>query len=202
MTRGRPTRTGLPATIAVLLLVATTVSAQPAGVAALASAESPTSRPAPASAPTAIADAVAPGSARSGAEQAAELPQWLAGCWAGVRGDERFHERWTAVDDATLMGLGYTVKRGRLASFEYFRIVMKEGRAVYIAQPSGAPPTEFPASAASGTEVTFENLGHDFPKRVSYRRVDATHLTAWIDGGPASAQRIEFVMQRTSCEPG
>jgi hypothetical protein len=94
------------------------------------------------------------------------------------------------------------VKSGRLASFEYFRIVMKEGRAVYIAQPGGAPPTEFAVSLASGTEVTFANLAHDFPKRVSYRRVDATHLTAWIDGGPASAQRMEFAMQRTPCEPG
>lgn len=145
---------------------------------------------------------LAPGSARPGAAQRPALPRWLAGCWAGTRGDERFHERWTAADDSTLVGLGYTVKSGRLASFEYFRIVMKEGRAVYIAQPGGAPPTEFTASATSGNEVTFANPAHDFPKRVSYRRLDATHLTAWIDGGPALAERIEFAMQRTSCEPG
>jgi hypothetical protein len=134
-------------------------------------------------------------------ETASDLPRWLAGCWSGGAGNERFHERWTSADPATLLGVGYTVTKERLTSFEYFRIVMQDGHAVYIAQPGGVPATEFSAASVTSTEATFENLAHDFPKRVSYRLVDATHLLAWIDGGPSSPRRIEFAMQRVPCEP-
>ena len=64
------------------------------------------------------------------------------------------------------------------------------------------PPTEFIATSSSASEITFENPAHDFPKRVGYRRVDATHLTAWIDGGAAqSGGRMTFAMTRESCQP-
>lgn len=134
-------------------------------------------------------------------EAVLDLPRWLVGCWSGGSGDLRFRERWTAADAQTLLGVGYTVAQDGLRSFEYLRVVIEEGRAIYIAQPSGAPATKFTASALTAREVTFENLTHDFPKRVSYRRVDATHLLAWIDGGTSASRRIEFPMQRESCEP-
>ena len=130
------------------------------------------------------------------------LPIWMAGCWAGGTGDERFHERWTAPDDHTLIGLGYTVKAGRMTAFDYFRVVVREGRAVYVAQPGGVPPTEFrAASMVTATDVVFENAAHDYPKRVAYQRLDTTHLTAWIDGGASGGRRVTFAMQRETCQP-
>jgi len=62
-------------------------------------------------------------------------------------------------------------------------VVVKGAVATYVAQPGGAPPTSFAATAHTGSAITFENPAHDFPKRVGYQRIDATHLTAWIDGG-------------------
>ena len=38
--------------------------------------------------------------------------------------------------------------------------------------------TEFTATEQSSTAIGFANPAHDFPKRVGYRLVDATHLTA------------------------
>jgi hypothetical protein len=136
------------------------------------------------------------------AQTPGDLPRWLAGCWAGSRGEERFHERWTAADADTLIGIAHTVKAGRLSAFEFLRIVRREGRLVYIAQPNGAPPTEFVAAAPAAAEVVFANPAHDFPKRVGYRRPGPDALTAWIDGGPGSkGPAIEFVMTRRTCEP-
>jgi hypothetical protein len=145
------------------------------------------------------------------AQSAAALPGWIAGCWSGTRGAERFTERWAAADAATLMGVAHTVKDGRLSAFEFLRIVVRGDRLVYIAQPNGAPPTEFAAAPADQTPaaITFANPQHDFPKRVGYQQTAAKGLTAWIEGGPSTApgtaagggSRIEYAMTRTPCEP-
>ena len=102
----------------------------------------------------------------------AELPRWFAGCWRGTRGGEQFTERWIVADDATMIGMSHTVKGGRLSAFEFLRVVLKGGAAVYIAQPGGAPPTEFTAPPPSRRRrrSCSRNPQHDFPKRVGYRR--------------------------------
>lgn len=136
------------------------------------------------------------------AQTTAALPRWIAGCWSGTRGAERFTERWTAADAVTLIGTAHTVKDGRLSAFEFLRVVVRGDRLVYIAQPNGAPPTEFVAAPAdqAPTAITFANPQHDFPKRVGYRRTGPNGLTAWIDGGTAVDPRIEYVMSRTRCD--
>jgi hypothetical protein len=131
----------------------------------------------------------------------ADLPRWMAGCWSGSRGGERFTERWIVADAATMIGTSHTVKDGTLNAFEFLRVVLKGGTAVYIAQPNGVAPTEFAATGQSSSRIVFVNSSHDFPKRVGYQLVDATHLTAWIDGGAGGAgQRFEFPMTKASCD--
>ena len=143
-----------------------------------------------------VGAAVTPVSAR------AELPRWFAGCWSGSRDGEQFTERWLVADDTTMIGTSHTLKGGRLSAFEFLRVVLKGGVAVYVAQPGGAAPTEFTATEQSSTVIVFANPGHDFPKRVGYRLVDATHLTAWIDGGASGGgPRLEFAMTKAPCEP-
>jgi hypothetical protein len=133
--------------------------------------------------------------------QSADLPRWIAGCWSGARGGERFTERWTVADGATLLGVAHTLKGGTLSAFEFLRIVVRADTLVYIAQPGGAPPTEFAAAPAerSASAITFANPTHDFPKRVGYRRPRPNGLTAWIDGGAGGGSRIEYAMTRIDC---
>jgi len=127
------------------------------------------------------------------------VPAWMAGCWSGSRGDEHFHERWTLADPTTLLGVSHTVKAGKVTAFEFLRVIVKNGKAVYVAQPGGVPPTEFVATNVTADQIVFENPKHDFPKRVIYRRSDAEQLTASIDGGSAGANRVEFAMKRRGC---
>jgi len=65
------------------------------------------------------------------------------------------------------------------------------------------PPTPFALSERDSTADTamFVNMAHDFPKRVAYKKVDATSLLASIDAGPKGSLRIEFPMKRAAC-PG
>jgi hypothetical protein len=137
------------------------------------------------------------------AQTNATLPGWIAGCWTGTRGAERFTERWVAADATTLIGVAHTLKDGRLSAFEFLRIVVRGDRLVYVAQPNGVPPTEFaaPPSDQTPASIIFANPQHDFPKRVGYQQSGAKGLTAWIDGGAAGGSRIEYAMTRTTCEP-
>lgn len=149
--------------------------------------------------------AAIPISLDAGAEQqaptASTLPTWMVGCWAGEQAGERFHERWIAADSATLLGVSHTVKAGKMTAFEFLRVVPKNGKATYVAQPGGAPPTEFVATSQTAARIVFENPAHDFPKRVIYERSGTDRLTASIDGGTTGSQRIEFAMARERCEP-
>ena len=99
------------------------------------------------------------------------VPAWIAGCWSGTRDGERFHERWTLADASTLLGVSHTVKGGKVTAFEFLRVIVKDGKAVYVAQPGGVPPTEFVAASMTAERIVFENPTHDFPKRVIYRAV-------------------------------
>lgn len=148
----------------------------------------------------AAAPLVQPSSAVGGQSGPAPLPVWMTGCWSGERGAEKFHERWTGGDDSTLLGVAHTTKAGKLTAFEFLRVVVKDGRAVYVAQPNGAPPTEFAATTATANRVVFENPAHDFPKRVIYEKSGADRLTASIDGGSEKANRIEYPMTRAACD--
>jgi Domain of unknown function (DUF6265) len=129
---------------------------------------------------------------------------WLAGCWSGEKGTTRFTEVWVPALPDLMVGVSVTTKPGKPAQFEFLRVEARDGSPAYVAQPQGAPPTAFALSAADSTDdtATFVNMQHDFPKRVSYRRVDAASLLAWIDAGPRGSMRVEFPMKRTACPAG
>jgi|EndMetStandDraft_2_1072991.scaffolds.fasta_scaffold21711_3 hypothetical protein len=139
--------------------------------------------------------------------------RWLAGCWAGTKGTTSFQEQWTVASPDLMLGMSFTTKQpdgGRSANkpqkpteFEFLRIESKAGVPTYMAQPQGVPPTPFALSERDSTADTamFVNMAHDFPKRVAYKKVDATSLLASIDAGPKGSLRIEFPMKRAAC-PG
>ena len=119
----------------------------------------------------------------------AELPRWFAGCWSGSRDGEQFTERWIVADEATMIGTSHTVKGGRLSAFEFLRVV-REGRRGCLHRPAGRRGADrVHRHRAVADRDRVRQPAHDFPKRVGYRLVDATHLTAWIDGGAAAAAR-------------
>ena len=129
--------------------------------------------------------------------------RWLAGCWAGTKGTTSFQEQWTAASPDLMLGMSFTNKPQKPTEFEFLRIETKAGVPTYMAQPQGASPTPFALSETDSTTeaATFVNMAHDFPKRVAYKKVDATTLLAWIDAGPKGSLRVEFPMKRVDC-PG
>jgi Domain of unknown function (DUF6265) len=121
---------------------------------------------------------------------------WLSGAWVGTRGEggaTSIEERWSPPLGGAMLGVSRTVRGGSMRAFEFLRIVERDGGLVYIAQPGGAPPTEFVLSELGETRAVFDNPRHDYPKRIVYELSAEGGLSATIGfakGG--TPRRFEF----------
>src|SRR4051812_48796208 len=111
---------------------------------------------------------------------------WIAGCWrqSGSSGNNRVtDEQWMTPRGHTMLGMSRTVRDDSVVvEWEQLRILERNGRAVYHAQPSGQSSADFEAREVSDTIVIFENPKQEFPQRIIYRRRGADSLIARIEG--------------------
>ena len=126
---------------------------------------------------------------------------WLAGCLAGENGEPGTHEQWMAPAGGGMLGMGRTVKKGRIVEHEFLQIrINAEGRFVYIAKPDKQAEATFTLKDDGGTALVFEDLAHDFPQRVMYRPDGEGRLMARIEGEVKGKLRfVDFPMHRATC---
>lgn len=120
---------------------------------------------------------------------------WLAGAWVGTRSSgASIEERWSPPLGGAMLAVSRTVNSsGKMVTFEYLRVVERDGGLIYIAQPGGKTPTEFVLTELSPTRAVFDNPRHDYPKRIVYELSGEGGLTATIGytkGG--TPRRFEF----------
>jgi hypothetical protein len=134
------------------------------------------------------------------AAQQVGLPAWLAGCWVREKGTRRIDEQWMAPRGGLMLGSSRTVRGDTLVEYEHLAIVLREGRPVYRAMPSGQAPAEFTASVAGADHIAFDNPAHDFPQRISYALRGSDSLVARIEGPVQGGTRsAEFAYRRAAC---
>ena len=133
----------------------------------------------------------------------AAMPQvgWLAGCWQSVSGTRTTFEFWSPADGGLMLGGSRTVSAGQTRAFEHLRL-RRDGEAfVYTAIPSGQKETEFRSTSISDTMFVVENPAHDFPTKISYRRVTADSVVAVVQGpGPNGMRGFAMGYGRVKCE--
>jgi hypothetical protein len=124
---------------------------------------------------------------------------WLTGCWEYSSGAQTVEEHWLGPRGRTMLSAGRTVRGDQLVEFETVVIREQDGRLAYEAHPSGQASAVFLSKSVGDQEVVFENLHHDFPQRVGYKR-DGDALHAWVEG-PRNGQtrRVEFPYRRVGC---
>lgn len=105
---------------------------------------------------------------------------WLAGYWLSCEGGVEVSETWSDLRGGQLLGVGISSGNGKV-SWEQTRIGQSQSGYSFFAQPSGQPAAEFPLLRYDEQEVVFENLEHDFPQRVIYRRF-GNQLIGRIEG--------------------
>jgi hypothetical protein len=132
---------------------------------------------------------------RTGVDQVA----WLAGCWQYTAGQRTVEEQWMAPRAHTMLSAGRTVQGEKLVEYEMVLIREEDGHLAYESHPSGQPAAVFLSRAIAEHEIVFENLQHDFPQRIGYKR-DGESLLAWIEGPRnGQARRVEFPYKRVAC---
>ena len=100
----------------------------------------------------------------------------------------------------TMLGMGRTIREGKLDDYELLIIRAKDGRVDYEAHPMMQPTAVFTATVVSDTLLQFENPRHDFPRLIAYQRRGADSLFARIAAGPAKGdQQIVFAYHRVAC---
>lgn len=125
---------------------------------------------------------------------------WLAGCHELRTGTRVVHEQWMAPLGGMMMGMSRTVAGDSVREFEHIRIETRSGNPTYVAHPSRQAETAFAAELVSDTLVVFANPAHDFPKKISYRKVGADSVIARIEGPRGGQVRgINFPMRRVAC---
>ena len=124
---------------------------------------------------------------------------WLTGCWEHLAGARTVEEHWLAPRAHSMVNVGRTVQADKLVEYEMVLIREQDGRLAYEAHPSGQPAAVFMSRTVSAHEVVFENLQHDFPQRVGYKR-DGDALLGWIEGvRNGQTRRIEFPYRKVTC---
>ena len=124
---------------------------------------------------------------------------WLSGCWQGRQGTATVEEIWSKPAGTTMLGLGRTVSNNRTVSFEFMQFREQDGVLAFLPQPQGGAQVRFPLKESTRAKMTFENLNHDFPQRVSYGR-KGNLLLASVEGiEKGKFSRQEFVMRKVRC---
>lgn len=121
---------------------------------------------------------------------------WLSGDWCGEREGVLNEEHWGSARAGVMLGWHRDTRDGKLAGFEFMRIGYDADGARFHAQPGGAPETIFPATKHAPGLIVFEQPGHDFPKRVTYRREDDGRLFARIDDGTEAGPSMPWTWSR------
>jgi hypothetical protein len=127
---------------------------------------------------------------------------WLQGCWTSRSADDRIvDEQWMGPRGGTMLGMSRTVAGGTLREYELVVIRTTASGLVYEAHPARQAAATFPVKAQTDASVVFENLAHDFPQRIGYRREGTDAVTAWVEGTRNGRSRtVEFAYQRARCE--
>lgn len=128
---------------------------------------------------------------------------WLAGCWANAdNSSEQVTEHWLRPAGGMMLGMGRTIKGGKVTTYEFTRIYQEpNGDIFFSAKLPKQEETAFKLIKSAGDEFVFENAAHDFPQRVIYRRDKNGNLAGRIEGKKNGKEMgFDFPMKRTGCE--
>lgn len=138
------------------------------------------------------------GAARAQERSLSDLA-FMAGCWRGtVAEGGTVEERYNPPAGGLMLGTSQTIVDGRTVFFEFLKIEQSEGGIVMTPAPRGKPSVPFKLVSLAGKKAVFENLEHDFPKRIIYQLRDDGSLVARIEGDKPE-QSQELVMPPIPC---
>ncbi len=124
---------------------------------------------------------------------------WLEGTWVTESNGRRTTETWAFVSDDTVEGEGRVtrISTGEQTGSETLRLVVMGGEVFYLAKIASNPfPVPFALVACDATSATFENMEHDFPRRLEYTWDGDQALNVQVSDGAGNGFTLPFVRER------
>ena len=119
---------------------------------------------------------------------------WMAGYWLACDSGIEVAELWTTRRGGVMLG-GSITFGSQAFGWEQVRIETTEDVATmqYVARPRGATgDTAFRLARSGDREAVFENAGHDYPQRISYRREGETLIARTEDMAGGNGQDFRY----------
>lgn len=135
------------------------------------------------------------------AQSAIDKAAWLTGCWEAKNDRRTIIEMWMAPAGGLMLGGSRTVlANGTVREFEHSRMRAVGDTIIYTALPSGQNTTDFKGVPGDGV-LTIENPKHDFPTRITYRKIGSDSANARVEGpGQGGAMRgFDVPMKKVAC---
>jgi hypothetical protein len=141
-----------------------------------------------------------PASAASKAMPPLSAISFMAGCWTGPSSNgATIEEQYTGTSENMVIGMARYVRNGRVVDFEFTTIERSDTSFFMTPRPKGVRSDSFALKEVAEGRAVWENLKHDFPQRIIYRRGTDGTLVARIEGTTSRGDRhSEWTMHR--CE--
>ena len=108
---------------------------------------------------------------------------FLEGTWK--RENKENYENWKVINGAQLEGSAYQMKAGQKLTKEYFSIKARSGKIVYqaiVPDQNNGKAIDFELNESLKNKYSFENLSHDFPKKIQYTKLNDTTIFVEVLG--------------------
>jgi hypothetical protein len=119
----------------------------------------------------------------------------LNGTWQMPTAKGILYENWVRVNDTAMLGKTYRVKNADTVFMEHVDLILDGGSIYYIPTTVGQndeKPVRFKLSSTRQNQYIFENLVHDFPKRIVYKFVSVDSIHAFIDDAKLNGNRMDY----------
>lgn len=122
-----------------------------------------------------------------------EKMNWLIGNWEEKLPEGTLKEIWTMENDSTFSGDSYFITKDTV-HFESIKLIQKAEELTYVTTVVGQnndDPVPFKLTSDDNNTYSFENSAHDYPQKISYKKVNETNLVTSISGKQQGKQSLE-----------
>lgn len=122
------------------------------------------------------------------------FPAFLNGTWK-VENKAQF-EHWDLLNETNLKGISYKIKDNKMILTEYLDLKEQNQEIIYTAtviNQNQGKSIHFIMNPKD-SDYSFENVSHDFPKKIIYRKISATEIVVEITDG--KKKRFSYKMHK------
>lgn len=123
---------------------------------------------------------------------------WLLGNWQSE--DKQTIEIWRKASQSTYEGDTFAIEHGE-SSHQESLLLSRMGTHIYfIAKPEQNPtPVVFALTSCSEDQILFQNLNHDFPNNIAYKKITKKHILVEVSDNRGKGFALDY--HRTTLQP-